>query len=145
MTLWFTAAAVCIAANPHLGTWKTNEAKSKFDPAMGKTNTVQYAEKKDRLQLTIDGMDKDGKPTHAVWTGKTDGKTYKVKGNVPWDAMAYKTVDDHTYDITAMKSGKVAWTGRSVVAKDGKSRTLKMSGTDADGKKFTSKIVYDKA
>ena len=77
--------------------------------------------------------------------GKADGKTYKVKGNLSWDAMAYKMVDDHTYDMTSMKGGKVAWTGRSTVAKDGKSRTLKMNGTGADGKKFTAKIVYDKA
>jgi len=38
----------------------------------------------------------------------------------------------------------MSWTGRSTVAKDGKSRTLNMSGTGADGKKFKAKIVYDK-
>jgi hypothetical protein len=59
--------------------------------------------------------------------------------------MAYKMVDDRTFDITAMKSGKMWWSGRSTVAKDGKSRTLNMSGTGADGKKFKEKIVYDKA
>jgi hypothetical protein len=133
------------AANAHIGTWKVNAAKSKFAPGMGKTNTVMYAEKKDQIQVTIDGVGADGKPTHGVWTGKTDGKSYKVKGNLAWDAMAYKMVDDRTYDITAMKSGKVSWSGRSAVAKDGKSRTLNMSGTGADGKKFKAKTVYDKA
>jgi hypothetical protein len=145
IVLSFVAATACFAGNAHMGTWKTNEAKSKQAPGMGKTNTVMYAEKKDQIQLTVDGTDKDGKPTHGVWMGKADGKTYKVKGNLSWDAMAYKMVDDHTYDITAMKAGKVAWTGRSTVAKDGKSRTLNMSGTDADGKKFKAKLVYDKA
>jgi hypothetical protein len=141
----FLGTAACFAANAHLGTWKVNEAKSKFAPGMGKTSTVQYAEKKDQLQVTVDGVDKDGKPTHGVWMGKTDGKTYKVKGNLAWDAMAYKMVDDHTYDITAMKSGKMTWNGRSAVAKDGKSRALNMNGTGADGKKFKAKVVYDKA
>ena len=131
--------------NPHVGTWKVNEAKSKMAPGMGKTNTVVYAEKKDKIQVTVDGVDKDGKPTHGVWMGLTDGKASKVKGNLSWDTMAYKMVDDHTYDITAMKDGKMAWSGRSVVAKDGKSRTLNMSGTGADGKKFKNTIVYDKA
>jgi hypothetical protein len=138
-------AAKMAAGNAHVGTWKANEAKSKPAPGMGKTNTVVYAEKKDQIQVTVDGVDKDGKPTHGVWMGMTDGKAYKVKGNLAWDAMAYKMVDDHTYDITAMKSGKMSWSGRSTVAKDGKSRTLNMSGTGADGKKFKSKIVYDKA
>ena len=144
LALSFMGAAVCFAANPHVGTWKTNEAKSKQGPEMGKTNTVMYAEKKDQIQVTVDGTDKDGKPTHGVWTGKTDGKSYKVKGNLSWDAMAYKMVDDHTYDITAMKDGKVAWTGRSTVSKDGKTRTLNISGTGADGKKFKAKNVYDR-
>jgi hypothetical protein len=93
----------------------------------------------------VDGVDKEGKPTHGVWSGKADGKVYKVKGNLAWDAMSYKMVDDNTYDITAMKNGKMTWSGRSTVAKDGKTRTLNMSGTSADGKKFKAKIVYDKA
>lgn len=131
--------------NAHMGTWKTNEAKSKQAPEMGKTNTVMYAEKNGKMQLTVDGMDKDGKKTHGVWTGMADGKAYKVKGNVSWDSMAYKMVNDHTYDITAMKGGKAVWSGRSTVSKDGKMRTLNMSGTGADGKKFKAKVVYDKA
>src|ERR1700730_11572351 len=144
LALSFFGTAACFAANAHVGTWKVNQAKSKFAPGMGKTKTVVYAEKKDQMQVTVDGVDKDGKPTHGVWMGKTDGKTYKVKGNLAWDAMAYKMVNDHTYDITAMKDGKMSWNGRSTVAADGKSRTLNMSGTGADGKKFTAKIVYDK-
>jgi len=145
VALSFVGATACFAANAHVGTWKTNEAKSKMAPGMGKTNTVVYAEMKDEIQVTVDGTGADGKPTHGVWKGKTDGKAYKVKGNLSWDAMAYKMVNDHSYDITAMKDGKVTWTGRSTVSKDGKSRTLNMSGTGADGKKFKAKNVYDKA
>src|SRR6266576_2223555 len=144
VALSFVGATACFAANAYVGTWKANEAKSKFGPGMGKTNTVQYAEKKDQLQVTVDGVGEDGKHTHGVWMGKTDGKAYKVKGNLAWDAMAYKMVNDRTYDITAMKDGKMSWNGKSTVAADGKSRTLNMSGTGADGKKFKAKIVYDK-
>jgi hypothetical protein len=145
MTLSVMATAASFGANAHVGTWKVNEAKSKQAPGIGKTNTVVYAEKKDQIQVTVEGTDKDGKPTHGVWMGKTDGKSYKVKGNLAWDAMTYKMVDDQTYDITGIKDGKVSWSGRSTVAKDGKSRTLNMTGTGADGKKFKAKIVYDKA
>ncbi len=145
LALSFLGTAGCFAANAHLGTWKANEAKSKFAPGGGKTNTVMYAEKKDQLQVTVDGMDKDGKPTHGVWMGKTDGKAYKVKGNLAWDSMSYKMADAMSYDITAMKGGKMSWSGRSTVSKDGKMRTLNMSGMGADGKKFKAKVVYDKA
>ena len=54
-------------------------------------------------------------------------------------------VNDYTNDITTWKNGKVAWTGHITVSKDGKSRTVTVNGTHANGKKFTSKAVYDKA
>jgi hypothetical protein len=128
-----------------MGTWKLNEAKSKLAPGMGKNTTVVYAEQGDKIKITTEGVDKDGKPTHGVWIGKWDGKAYPSKGNMAWDAAAYKVVDDHTNDITTMKEGKVMWTGRIAVSADGRSRTVTISGTDENGKKFSSKVVYDKA
>jgi hypothetical protein len=113
VALSFVTATACFAANPHMGTWKLNEAKSKLAPGMGKNLTVVYAEMKDKMKVTVDGVDKDGKPTHAVWVGMADGKVYKNKGNLAWDASAYKVVNDHTYEITTMKGGKVFAHGKS--------------------------------
>jgi hypothetical protein len=138
------AASACFAANPHLGTWKLNEAKSKFAPGMGRNTTVTYAEQKDKIKVTVDGVDKDGKLTHGVWAGKFDGTAYPVKGNLPYNSVSYKVVNDRTNDITAMKEGKVIWSGKITVAADGKSRTATINGTDEKGKKFTNKAVYDK-
>jgi hypothetical protein len=145
VALSFIGAAACFAANPHMGTWKLNEAKSKLVPGMGKNTTVTYAEQKDKIKITVEGVDKDGKPTHSVWVGKFDEKAYPVKGNLPVNSVAYKVVNDRTNDITAMKDGKVVWTGKITVATDGKSRTVTINGTDANGKKFKGKAVYDKA
>ena len=139
----FVAAAACFAANPHLGTWKLNEGKSKIAPETGKNQTVVYTEMKDKMKVTVDGVDKDGKPRHGVWEGKTDGKAYKTEGNMSWDSMAYKVVNDHTYELTAMKGGKAISSGKSTISADGKTRTVTMSGT-MDGKKFKNKAVYDK-
>ena len=144
VALSFAGATACFAANAHLGTWKLNEAKSKLAPGMWKNHTVVYTEMKDKMKVTVDGVDKDGKPTHGVWVGMADGKAYKTKGNLAWDTAAYKVVNDHTYEITTMKGGKVLTKGTSTVSADGKTRTLNMSGTGADGKKFTAKAVYDK-
>jgi lipopolysaccharide export LptBFGC system permease protein LptF len=138
------ATGACFAANAQLGTWKLNEAKSKIAPGMGKNTTVVYTEQKDKIKVTVEGVGKDGKPTHGVWVGKFDGKTYPEKGNMPFDAIAYKVVNDRTNDLTAMKNGKALWTSTITVAKDGKSRTVVVNGTDEKGKKFTSKAVYDK-
>ena len=34
--VWLAMAAMVSAANPHLGTWKLNESKSKFPPGAAK-------------------------------------------------------------------------------------------------------------
>jgi hypothetical protein len=138
-------AAKMPAMNPHMGTWKLNEAKSKIPAGMNKNTTVVYTEMKDKMKVTVDGTDKDGKPTHGVWVGMADGKAYKTKGTLAWDSAAYKVVNDHTYEITTMKGGKVFSTGKSTISKDGKTRTVATEGTGADGKKFKTKSVYDKS
>jgi hypothetical protein len=145
VALSFLATAACFAANPHIGTWKLNEAKSKPVPGMGKNTTVTYTEQKDKIKVTVEGVDKDGKPTHSVWVGKFDGKAYPLKGNLSYNSVAYKMVNDRTNDITAMKDGKMVWNGRITVAADGKSRTVTINGTDEHGKKVKGKAVYDKA
>ena len=144
LALSFIAAGACFAANPHLGTWKLNEAKSKLVPGMGKNTTVVYPEQKDKIKVAVDGVDKDGKPTHGVWVGKFDGKAYPAKGNMSWNSAAYKEVNERTNEITTMKDGKTVWSGKIAVAADGKSRTVTINGTDEKGKKFSSKAVYDK-
>lgn len=127
-----------------MGTWKLNEAKSKLVPGMGKSMTVVYSEQKDKVKVTVDGVDNAGKATHSVWVGRFDGKAYPTKGNGAWNSAAYKVVNDRTNEITTMKDGKTVWTGKITVAADGKSRTVTMNGTGADGKKFKGKAVYDK-
>jgi hypothetical protein len=144
VALSFIAATACFAANPHMGTWKLNETKSKLVPGMGKNTMVVYAEQGEKIKVTVDGVDKDGKPTHSVWVGKFDGKAYPVEGNLPYDSVAYKVVNDRTNDITTTKDGKTVWSGKITVSADGKSRTVSLNGTDADGKKFKGKAVYDK-
>ena len=138
------ATGACLAANAQLGTWKLNEAKSKAMPGMGKNTMVVYKEQGNNIKVTVEGVDKDGKPTHGVWVGKFDGKAYPSRGNLSWNSAAYKVVNDRINDITVMKDGKTMWTGRIEVSKDGKSRTVTVNGTDEKGKKFTSKTVYDK-
>jgi hypothetical protein len=144
VALTFAAVAGSFAASPQMGTWKLNEAKSKMPAGMGKNTTVVYAERKDKITVTVEGVDKDGKPTHGVWVGKWDGKAYPSKGNLSWNSAAYKVVNDRTNDITTMKDGNIIWTGRITVSADGKSRTVTINGTDTDGKKFKGKAVYDK-
>src|ERR1700726_5086379 len=142
VALSFLATAACFAANPHMGTWKLNEAKSKIPPEMGKNSTVVYSEAKDKVKVTIDGVDKDGKPTHSVWVGKFAGKAYPVKGNLFFNSVGYRVINDHTNYIQTLSDGKLLWSGKITVSKDGKARTVAIHGIGLKGKKFSGKAVY---
>ncbi len=146
----FTLAAVLFAVtmsfadNPHLGTWKLNEANSKSTPGMGKNTTVTYEAVGDNIKATLDGVDGQGKPTHSEWTGKFDGKDYPVTGDTTSDMRSYKKIDDRTLEATGKKDGKVILTAHIVISADGKTRKVTVHSTDASGKKVTSSAVYDK-
>jgi len=127
-----------------MGTWKLNETKSKLDPRAPKNNTVVYEVTGDDVKVTVDGYDRDGKPTHNEWAGKFDGKDYPVTGDPNSDARSYKKVDDRTLEVTVKKDGKVTVSGRIFVSADGKTRTVTTSGTDPQGKKFRNVSVYDR-
>jgi hypothetical protein len=150
--VWFAAGALCLAASSQVGAWKLNEPKSKFTPGTGKNTTVVYKDAiGGKVKITTDGIDANGKPAHSEWTGKFDGKDYAVTGDPNSDMRSYKKakgvgggVDDLRMDFTVKKSGKVTANGHVVVAADGKSRTVTVSGTDAKGKKFQNTAVYDK-
>jgi hypothetical protein len=143
LMLSLAAGAICFA-NPHMGTWKLNEAKSKLAPGGDKNHTVVYAAAGDQVKVTVDGTNPQGKSTHNEWTGKFDGKDYPVTGDPTIDTRSYKQSGENTLEMTVKKDGKVTITGRIVVAADGKSRTVTTSGTDAKGERVHSTAVYDK-
>lgn len=144
MAVCFFGAAVCLAADAFIGTWKLNEAKSKIGAGSPKITTVVYEAAGDNVKVTVDGTDSDGKAMHDEWTGKYDGKDYPVSGDPAADTRSYKKVDDHTLSFINKKGDKVGLSGRVVVSADGKTRTVTMNGTDSKGKKFTSTAIYDK-
>ena len=143
ISLIFVAQAVAFADSPHMGTWKLNEAKSKFT-GKARNNTVVYAPEGDQIKITVDGVDENGNPAHNEWTGKFDGKDYPVTGDTSADARAYTQVNSRTLQFKNKKSGKVTLTGRVVISRDGKSRTVTTTATNAQGKKVTNIGVYDK-
>jgi len=140
------AAGVLYAADPFEGTWKLNESKSKLTRGTGKYTKVVYDGKLIRNKMTVtgDGVDADGKPVHSEWKGRFNGKDFEVTGDPAADMRAYTKVNDQTLNMTTKKGGKVVSQGKIVVAADGKSRVVTTSGVTAKGKKFTNTAVYDK-
>jgi len=140
------AAGALYAADPFEGTWKLNESKSKLTRGTGKNTKVVYDSRliRDKMTVTVDGVDADGKPFHSVWKGRFNGKDYEVTGDPTSDMRAYTKVNDQTLNTISKKGGKVVGQGRIVVSADGKSRVVTLNGTTAKGKRFTNTAVYDK-
>jgi hypothetical protein len=144
LALCSVGIAAGAVADPNLGTWKLNAAKSKIAPGAPKYDTVVYEAAGDNVKVTVEGTDGAGKPARNEWTGKFDGKYYPVTGDPSADERSYTRVDDKTLTFIGRLAGKETLSGRIAVSADGKSRTVTATGTDSTGKKITSMTAYDK-
>jgi len=144
LAVFFASAMVCAAQSPHMGTWKLNEAKSKFPKGATKNHTVVYEAAGDQIKVTVDGTDGSGAAVHNEWTGKFDGKKYAVTGDSTHDMRSYRVVNKRTLSLKNYRDGKVIATGTVMVSRNGKTRTVSTSGKNAAGKWVSSTAVYDK-
>lgn len=144
LTLCLVGVAVCLAADAFMGTWKLNEVQSKLGPGTPKNTTVVYEAAGDNVKITVEGIDREGKPTHNEWTGKFDGKDYPVTGDSSSDVRSYTKIDDRMLTFTAKKQSKVTLTGRILVWENGKGRTVITTAADSKGHKVIGTAVYDK-
>ncbi len=141
LAVLFVGVTVYSADSPQMGTWKLNEAKSKFGPGATRNTTVIYEAAGDQVKVIVDGVDGAGNPSHNEWTGKWDGKFYAVTGDPTADERSYRKINNHTLSLTGRKDGKVSLTGRIVVSANGRVRTVT---TRATGSKVSNRAVYDK-
>jgi hypothetical protein len=137
-------ASTCLAQDAFMGTWKLTERKSEFSPAAPRNRTVVYEAQGDKVKITVDSVGRDGKATHYTWVGKFDGSNYPVIGDPNSDFRSYTVIDEHILGFNVIKGRKVINSGRIVVSADGKTRTVTISGTDANGHKFSSSQIYEK-
>lgn len=142
LTIFFALAALCLA-DPQIGTWKLNEAKSKLNPTAVKTITAIYSLVGDNVSVVLEAVDKDGRTIHSVWTGKFDGKEYPVIGDPSQDARSYRVVDANTVEVSFIKDAKVTRLNLATVSADGKTRTVTPGG-ESPGKAPEWYAVYDK-
>jgi len=118
-----------------MGTWKLNEAKSKFSAGASKNHTVVYEAAGDSVKVTVDGVDGAGNPAH---------KFYPVIGDPTSDMRSYRKINNRTLAITGKKDGKVSLTGRIVASANGRTRVITTTATDSTGKRISNRAVYDK-
>jgi hypothetical protein len=137
-------AAQAQSADPWLGTWKTDLAKSTFSPGPKPTaaGTVKIERSGDSMKTTIDGTNPEGQAMHTETVWMFDGKDHPVKGApVPNATASYKRVDDRTFEVTSKADGKPIMTTRVSISPDGKTMTATQTGQNPKGESVKNTIV----
>jgi hypothetical protein len=141
------------APHPLTGTWRLNLAKSKYNPAnlAPKSSTVKVQATREALTLVSETVNLQGQATHTEYTATFDGKDARIKATVDGrpdaaqDAVAWRRIDDYTYEITNKLKGQLLTTLRLSIAKDGKTVTTTSTGKTASGEAVSTTAVYEKS
>jgi len=141
-TLLFAAPA--FAADPIVGTWKLNVAKSKFNPGHElKAGTRVYTEDNGTYTLDQKLTGADGKET-SNRVHYSEGKDVKQSIGDAADTTHAKMVDANTWDFDLKKDGKVVGHVHRVVSADGKTLTVHNTGMQLSGRPGNETLVFDK-
>jgi hypothetical protein len=148
LSLFFLAGSL-FAADPFVGTWKLDIAKSKFaalDPAP-KDETAVIEVSGDQATVTFRGTAGDGSPISIKYTiPETGGPAQFLEGGSSVISLVFakRKADSRIADSTTTKDGKVVSTSHNVVSADGKSFRGIGTNIDPQGKKSESVVVWVK-
>jgi hypothetical protein len=134
------------AADPFLGTWKTNLTKSQYDPPNKRPANASILKREvvgDGFRVTSDGRNGEGVATHIEYTVTPDEKDYPLKGTSSADTVAVKRIDAHTQIQLRKKAGVVVSMFRQVISPDGKTLTSEEIAYNAQGASHNV-LVFDK-
>jgi hypothetical protein len=133
------------AADPRIGTWKLNVAKSKYSPGPPpQSNTLKVEASGQGEKVTTEGVNAAGAPIKTQYTANFDGKDYPLTGSANADMVSLKRIDARTTVRTDKKDGKVVLTLTRVVSQDGKTMTVTTKGTNPQGQTVDNFAVWEK-
>jgi hypothetical protein len=136
------------AADPSVGTWKLNVAKSKPAPSTQapiKEQTYVIRDLGDQFELTVTGTRTDGSAISGKLTWPQKGGTLKGQTAPPEGTSRFVTmIGPGEWYTTTLQNGKQVSVLHSVISKDGKTMQVTTKGTDAQGKPYESLGVLDK-
>jgi len=149
--MWLRLAAVIVVpvlaqADPQVGVWKLNVAKSKYSPGPVPTSATTTIEAVGKgTKVSVDQTMPDGSKRQWSVTADYDGKDTPVVGNNPdADTIARTRVNASTVRTVSKKGGKVTTTQTSAVSADGKTRTVTTKGVNAKGQTVNNVAIYDR-
>jgi ketosteroid isomerase-like protein len=137
--------AAAQVADPVLGTWQLNVAKSTFAPAPTPKSAVRtYAVAGGLTKATDKTTDAAGKVLVTSWTVSYDGKEQRIVGDPDSDAQILTQVDPLHTEGTIKLKGKVVGKTARAITNDGKTMTITYTGTDAKGQHLHQVSIWEK-
>ena len=132
-------------ADPRVGSWHLNVAKSKFSPGPApKSQTLKIEAVGKGEKVTSETVSATGDKTVTEYTAEFDGKPHPLKGSAVADMVTLKRVDANTTERVDSKGGKTMTTYHRVVSQDGKTMTVTSKGTNAQGQATSNVLVFEK-
>ncbi len=122
------ATGLAAAENPFAGTWKLNPARSKF------TGDTMKFERTSSGEIHWSGAG-------LTYTFKVDGKEYPGPFG---DLVAWKQINDHSWETTYKMKETLISTDTSKLSPDGKTMTIISKGTKPNGESFENTSVYER-
>lgn len=132
-------------ADPRVGTWNLNVAKSKFSPgppSRSLTLTVEPSGTGEKVTAQI--VDANGARTESQYTANYDGNESPLTGTPAPTMVSLKRIDSHRTERIDKRDGKVIQTFSRVVSPDGKTMTVTVKGTDPQGRAVNDVLIFEK-
>jgi len=137
-------ATPAFAADPVVGSWTLNVAKSKFPAGSELTSASRtYSESKGTYTLKQSVTTADGK-TNTSTSHYRDGADVKQPAGSVADTVMAKKIDANTWDFDLKKDGKAVGHVHRTVSADGKTLTVEQSGVRLGGGSGAETLVFDK-
>jgi hypothetical protein len=128
------------------GTWTLNVAKSTYDPGPPPYRRARYMiePRDDGLKVTYEMVHPRGGLTHLEWTGRLDGRDYRVQGLDDVVTYAYRPMADGSYEVAVKFDGRMTAISRVTLSDDERTMTTTTTGKGARGQQVITRTVYEK-
>jgi hypothetical protein len=148
LLLWAVTSA--LGADPWIGTWKLNVAKSTYSPdAPPKSSTVVVEPSgASGVKVHVETINAQGAKITIDYTANMDGKPYPFHQTGPGamenQTVTFKRIDAQSVERNLFASGKPVSKEIWQISKDGKVRTVTQTGTTADGKPIHNVLLQER-
>lgn len=144
-SLAFAQAQKAPQADPWVGQWKLDTAKSTFHNPGPKEETLTVdSASKEAVKYSMKGTAADGSAYSEAYEGKADGKEYPLTRNgQPVAKISYRKNNDHNSTGKAAVVDGSTFTENGTVSNDGKTLTVKQHHTTKAGE-FDEVFIFHK-